>query len=164
MPRRHHTITFVPARVTLNGFESAFPLKDYMAGAPAGTKALVRPDHDAPWVLGRLIRLFGTPQVPEEDRVEKSFFVASFLAVLHEHDNVAVPFECSDYYGRSTLTFSSDDAPDHTMQRALADAFWDLLLAEPADLADYQDRMHHPGDGIWIRFGVEDGEPFMMDE
>lgn len=164
VPKRRNTITFVPARVTLHGYESACHLKDYLVDAPPVTKALVHPGKDAPWVLGRLIRHFGTQQVPEEDRIEKSFFFASFLAVLHEKDHLAVPFECSDYYGRSALTFSSDDPPDHAVQQAIANAFWGLLLADPDDVADYQDRMHHPGEGVWIRFGVEDGEPFLMEE
>ena len=40
-------------------------------------------------------------------------------------------------------------------------AFWDLLLAAPCDLIDYQDRMFHLGAGFWLVFGVRSGEPFV---
>ena len=55
------------------------------------------------------MRLFGTQQIPEEERGEKACFYAAFLAVIHNNDNLAVSFECSDYYGKSALTFSTDD-------------------------------------------------------
>jgi hypothetical protein len=35
------------------------------------------------------MRLFGTPQTPEEDRCEKTCFYASFLAVLHKCGNLS---------------------------------------------------------------------------
>lgn len=165
-PQRHNDVTFVPARITLNGtwFQSAFELMARMAEMPPGTQAIVPPGDDAPWVLGRLMRLFGTEPVSEEDRPEKSCFFASFLAVLHKKGNLAVPFECSDYYGRSGLTFSTDDPPDHDIQETIANGFWDLLLMDPTDVADYEDRMNHSGAGVWIRFGVENGEPFMNED
>jgi hypothetical protein len=31
-------------------------------------------------------------------------------------------------------------------------------------LEDYEDKMYHCGAGVWVRFGVEDGEPFMTEE
>jgi hypothetical protein len=163
--RRHNNVTFVPARITLNGdwFESAFDLADWMKDAPTGAAAIVRPGDDAPWVLGRLMRLFATQPGPEDERPEKSCFFASFLAVLHGNGNLAVPFECSDYYGKSALTFSTDDPPAPEIQEHIARAFWDLLLSEPTDVADYENKMYHSGAGVWIRFGIEDGEPFMIE-
>lgn len=165
-PRRTDDITFVPARVSLSGtwFQSAFYLKDCMGDVPASTKAVVHPGDDAPWVFGRLMRLFATQQIPEEERDEKSCFFASFVAVLHNNANLAVPFECSDYYGRSALTFSTDDPPSEEVQKAIAERFWGLLLADPTGVADYEDRMYHSGAGVWIRFGIEDGKPFMVED
>lgn len=165
-PQRHNEITFVPARVTLNGtwFQSVFDLAETVTDLSPDTKAIVHPGDDAPWVLGRLMRLFGTQRIPEEDRAEKSCFSASFLAVLHGRDNLALPFECSDYYGKSTLTFSTDDPPDKDTQETIAKTFWGLLLTDPSELEDYEDRMYHSGAGVWIRFGIENGEPFMIEE
>jgi hypothetical protein len=83
---------------------------------------------------------------------------------LHELGNLTVPFECSDYYGESGLTFSSVKAPDEAIQRAIAEAFWGLLLSAPTDLSDYEDRLYHSGAGVWLLFGVESGEPFMREK
>ncbi len=164
-PQRHNDITFIPARIALSGtwFQSAFDLKDCVSDFPAGTKAIVHPGDDAPWVLGRLMRLFATQQIPEEDRGEKTCFYSSFLAVLHNNGNLAVPFECSDYYGRTALTFSTDDSPDEEVRKAIANSFWALLLADPTNVEDYKDKMYHSGAGVWISFGIENGEPFMTE-
>ncbi|WP_425618630.1 hypothetical protein NA78x_002339 [Anatilimnocola sp. NA78] len=159
-------IAFVPARVTLHGssFSSVFPLNEFTAGVSPATKALIRPGEDAPWVLGRLIRLFLTERIPEDQRSEKSCFFACFVAVMHQRGNLAIPFEVSDYYGRTSLMFSSEDAPSQELQAEIATAFWSLLMSEPAELEDYEDRMDHVGAGVWIRFGVENGEPFMFED
>src|SRR5690606_12521782 len=108
--------------------------------------------------------IFAAQQVPEAERGEKSCFYASFLAILHENDNLAVPFECSDYYARSALTFSTLDPPDEEIQKTIADAFWGLLLADPTDVADCQNKLYHSGAGVWIKFGIEHGEPFMRED
>lgn len=159
-------VTFIPARITLLGtsFDWVFALKDRMDEAPAEVRMQVRPGEDAPWVLGRLIRLFDTEVVPADERTEKSCLYASFLAVLHDRDYLAVPFECTDYYGESALTFSSDDEPPDDLQEAIALKFWELLLGDPADVADYEDKMLHSGEGGWVRFGVANGEPFMVED
>jgi len=165
-PQRYREIIFVPARVELTGtwFQFAFNLSETMTDLSPEARAIVPPVYDAPWVMGRLMRLFGTQQIPEEDRGEKACFYASFLAVLPERDNLAIPFECSDHYAKTALTFSTDDPPEKELQEAIAKNFWGLLLAEPTDVEDYEDRMYHSGAGIWIRFGIEDGEPFMIEE
>lgn len=164
--RRFNDISFVPALVTLNGmwFQSSSDLKDCMTDVPAIVTAIVHPGMDAPWVQGRLIRLFQLQPVPEDERTEKTCLYASFLAVLHHCETVAIPFECSDYYGKTGLTFSTDDAPDKEMQVIIANAFWKMLLSDPTDIADFEGMMCHSGTGIWTRFGVEDGEPFMHED
>ena len=58
--------------------------------------------------------------------------------------------------------FSSEDAPSAEIQDFIAERFWTFLLSEPSDLVDYEARMFHSGACIWIRYGVESGEPFMM--
>lgn len=165
-PIRFNDITFIPAVVTLNGmgFDSVYELADCVAGVPAATLTIVRPGNDAPWVLGRLMRLFHVQPIPVDDRGEKTCHCESFLAVLHQFGNMGIPFECSDYYGKTGLTFSSEDPPDDAVQVLIADAFWKLLLSDPADLTDYESTMYHSGAGVTIRFGVEDGEPFMQEE
>lgn len=163
---RFNDMTFIPAVVTLNGcgFSSVFELRDCVAGVPAATLSLVRPGTDAPWVLGRLMRLFCIQPVPQEERMEKTCLVESFLAVLPEQGNIAVPFECLDYYGRTGLTFSSEDPPDEATQALIADRFWKMLLAAPGEISDYESKMFHSGAGIMVRFGVAGGEPFWEED
>jgi hypothetical protein len=162
-PTTHSEITFVPARVKLHGtmFQSVFPLKDSLADVPPATIAAIRPGEDAPWVLGRLIHLFGTELVSDENRGDKSCFYAEFLAVYLADENLAIPFSCDDYYGKTAITFSSDDPPPENTQQQIVSAFWGLLLSAPTDIADHNGRMFHSGGGDWIDFGVSHGEPFM---
>ena len=123
--------------------------------------ALIHPGEDAPWACGRVQRVFSLPQVPEEDRAEKSCMGFSFLAAVPEGEQlVGIPFECTDYYGKSVLIFSGD-APLQSLIDHVASAFWQVLLKAPDDLPEYTDHFFHTGAGVEVRFGVRDGEPFM---
>ena len=75
-------------------------------------------------------------------------------------DHVCVPFDCSDHYGRTSLIFSSDDAPPLELRGEIANAFYGLMLDEPDALADYDNRLYHSGGGFSIDFGVSQGEPY----
>ncbi len=55
----------------------------------------------------------------------------------------------------------SGDAPPQPLIDRITNAFWQLLLAEPQELAEYLDHYYHSGAGIEVRFGVRYGEPFM---
>ena len=130
---------------------------------PAAARALARPGEDAVWVRGRAQRLFFIPNTTEHERPEKSCFGGSFVALLSDDGGAyyCVPFECSDYYGRAGLKFSSEDAPPESLQRRIAAAFWGLLLLDSTDLEDYQDTLYHSGAGVTLMFGVKDGDPFL---
>lgn len=80
--------------------------------------------------------------------------------LLHDKSNVAVPFDCSDHYGRTSLLFSSDDEPPSELRAEIADAFYGLMLHEPESVADYENRLFHSGAGFWIDFGISHGEPY----
>lgn len=160
---RGDRITLLPARITLLGtsIASVHSLSDYLGSASAEERGIIDPDSNAPWVLGRLMYLFGTEVIPEEDRGEKSCLYASFVAVFHELQNLTVPFACSDYYASTSLQFSSEDPPSDAIQSAIADHFWSLLLASPQEVCDYQARIYHSGAGEWFDFGVSHGQPFI---
>lgn len=162
-PVSHDGVTFVPAHVKLNGtsFSPLFPFIDWCKSNEHPMPAIVHGDENAPWVLGRLMALFNAENTPEDERGEKSCLHASFLAVLNNQDNVAIPFECSDYYGRTSLYFSSEDSPSDEHQAIIANAYYRLLLDEPTNLVDYENRMYHSMSGEWIEFGVIHGEPYM---
>src|SRR5262245_21144363 len=119
---RHDDIAIVPARVRLTGsmLTNGPRLEEYLAAlkVPAGVKALIHPGEDAPWVCGRVQRVFSLPQTPEEERTEKSCMNFSFLAALQEAGQlVGIPFECTDHYGRSLLIFSGAAPPRPLIDR-----------------------------------------------
>ena len=160
-------ITFAPARVELHGYDhnSASDLQHYLeqAEVSAEIKALVRPGDDAPWVRGRAQRLFFVPNTTEEDRPEKTCFCAAFIALIRDSGDkyFGVPFECMDYYCKTTLYFSEENGPPISLQQRIAAAFWGLLLSDPTDVDDYRDSFFHSGAGVMIDFGIDDGEPFI---
>jgi hypothetical protein len=162
---RFDDINIVPANVCLTGtmLTNGPHFDEFLAAnkvAPE-VKALVHPGEDAPWVCGRIQRVFSLPQVPEEDRCEKSCMVFGFLAALTEQRQlIGIPFECTDYYGRTLLMFSGDAPPQQVMNR-IANSFWNILLEKPSDLPEYTDHFFHTGAGVEVHFGVRDGEPFM---
>ncbi len=94
-----------------------------------------------------------------------SFFCAAFIAILPGDNGglFGVPLECSDYYARSGLIFSSDNAPPEAVKDQIAEAFWVLLLLDPDDVADYRATMYHYGIGMMIEFGIESGQPFILE-
>lgn len=165
-PRRFDDATFIPARVRLSGscFSFSHPLHEYANLILPGMDNIVHPGNDAPWVLGRLMSLFHAAPSSPEFRPEKSCFRESFVAVLHSYDNLTVPFVCTDYYCKSSLIFSADDQPDPSIQELIAIRFWSLLFSDAPDVVDYESRMFHSGACIWIRFGIDDGEPFIRRE
>jgi hypothetical protein len=157
-PATHDGFTFVPAAVELdgNGFSTDFYLRDSAGGLPPAV--LARPierQYDAAWVRARLPRVFGF--TPELSKLEKSLLDVGFIAVA-AGSSVGLPFICADYYGRTGLMFSSH-GPDQDTQAKIAGAFWSLLLQTPDDVADFEAIVYHPGAGIWMHFGCEDGEP-----
>lgn len=162
-PISHGAITFVPARVELEGtsFSPVFDLFDWCKSNGKSVPGVLHHGENAPWVLGRLMALFCTENTPQDDRCEKSCLETSFLAVLNNYDKVAIPFQCSDHYGRTSLFFSSQDQPSEKLQLLIASSFYEMLLSEPHNLVDYENRMYHDGAGGWLSFGIYRGEPYM---
>ena len=156
--------TFVPADVDFNGHESGPKLIDAMSNVDASVRAIVRHREDAPWVSGRIQKLFHQRQVPENERGEKCCMIYPFLAmIVTDGKATGIPFLCTDHYGESKLYFGDDPLQSAETMRAIGLAFWSLLLRDAGDLVDYVDRMEHLGAGVTIEFGVDDGEPFMRE-
>jgi len=157
-PATHGDFTFVPATVELegNGFSTDFHLRDVAGERPPAILARpIKHQYDAAWVRGRLPHVFGF--TPELSEVEKSLLDVGFVAIA-AGGLVGFPFICTDYYGRTGLMFSPV-GPDQDTQAKIAAAFWSLLLQSPDDLADFEATVYHPGAGVWMHFGCEDGEP-----
>lgn len=156
-PATHGDFTFVPAAVELdgNGFSTDFHLRDVAGERPPAILARpIEQQYDAAWVRARLPCVFGfTPQLSE---VEKSLLDVGFVAVA-VGTSIGIPFICTDYYGRTGLMFSPD-GPDQGTRAKIASAFWSVLLQLPDDLIDFDATVYHPGAGVWMHFGCEDGE------
>jgi len=148
-------VTFVPARIQLNGtmLSSGHDFEEH----PRIPRGCIPKLADAAFVRARIPCVFGyTPTYDEEQ--EKSLLSDGFVAVLPD-GKTAIPFECTDYYGRSSLMFSSD-GPEESVQIQIADAFWEIISSEPNALDDFEQNVFHPGAGIWMQFGCKNGEVY----
>jgi hypothetical protein len=129
-------------------------------------KALVGQDCDAPWVRGRVEKLFFAEPIFEADRSEKTSLHAAFIAVVPvDGQMLGVPFECTDYYFKSSVRFSSGpDEPPRELREQIAVTFWRLLLEDPWDVKDYTDRMTHGGAGVTYKYGIKRGSVFVQED
>jgi hypothetical protein len=158
VPVRHGDFTFMPADVALEGtsFSLDYPLEDHNGVKPFELRHAISEAIDAAWVRARIPSLFGN--TPETSEAEKSLLYAGFVAV--DVDCAAgYPFVCTDHYGRSALMFS-DDGPEEPVKRSIARAFWSVLLQEPVELTDFEERIYHPGASIWLTYGCESGRVY----
>jgi hypothetical protein len=157
-PATHAGFTFTPAKVELSGksFTIGLDLADSIAGRPPAILARpLKENYDAAWVRARLPRVFDF--TPEPSDMEKSLLDVGFVAVA-ARSSVGTPFVCTDYYGRTGLTFSPD-GPDADAKAEIAATFWSLLLSDPDNLEDFVATLLHPGAGVWMHFGCEHGVP-----
>jgi hypothetical protein len=159
---------FVVAAIELEGtfFEMSFPFADTVDRLSVDDRLADLFDEklDAIWVRARLKSIFGVDSAPETVRIEKSLSSYSFVAVRDngQEDAVAVPFECSDYYGKTGLYFSPHEL-DADLKASVAGAFWQLVGGE-ARLADFEDRAFHSGASVWMSYGCKGGDAFYNEE
>jgi hypothetical protein len=156
---RHGGFAFSPADVSLNGrsFSISMYLIEFAPRPPPPVLRLALPNSfDAAWVYARLPLIFGLEPSPSEG--EKSLLWQGFVAIP-EGERVGYAFVCNDYYGRTGLVFS-DEGPEEPIRRAIAAAFWDVMLQSPDEVQDFEQRVYHPGAGVWLMFGCSAGEPF----
>lgn len=161
-PARHGGFTIVPANVELEGiaFHPSFALDELPADdLPPVLREAIEHHFDVAWVRARLPAVFGCAPDPSER--EKTLLLQGFVAVRDGADE-ALAFECSDHYGRTSLTFSEAEG-DEQLKADVADAFWSVLLAEPDALADFSARCYHVGAGVWLNYGCADGEPYCLE-
>jgi hypothetical protein len=159
LPADFNGFRFVPAVVRLigNGFAHDYRLADHVgAHAPGVLWVPLHGQFEAAWVRARIPRVFGFD--PEPAEVEKALLDLGFVAIP-EGTDAGYPFWCSDHYGRVALLFSPE-GPDRWLQARIAAAFWDLLLEEPEDLADFEEDVAWPCDATTRRFGCQDGDVF----
>lgn len=148
----------MPADVALEGtsFSLGYRLEDHENNKPAELQHAIEEDIDAAWVRARIPSVFG--YTPDAAEVEKALLYCGFVAVNAER-TVGYPFVCTDHYGRSALMFS-DDGPDEPVKRSIAQAFWGVLLENPEQLTDFEERVYHPGASVWLSYGCERGRVY----
>jgi hypothetical protein len=147
----------VPADVEIDDeSSSSFPLSELPRDRiPPVLRRPVADKFEVAWIWARLPFAFGF--TPEPSEGEKTLLWQGFVAVPEGADT-GVPFLCSDYYGKTSLTFSRLESDDVKVR--VADAFWGVLLSEPNELQDFSARVLHLGAPITLEFGCENGEPF----
>lgn len=161
-PAKHGGFTIMPAEVELDGvmFEPSFRLNELPADCvPPVLRVPIERQFDVAWVRARLPVVFGC--APEPSEREKTFLLQGFVAVPDGADE-GIAFQCSDYYGKTSLTFSQTEDDEHLKDR-VADAFWGVLLSDADALADFNGRSYHVGAGVWLNYGCEDGEPYCFE-
>jgi hypothetical protein len=158
---KHGGFTIVPADVELEGrmFSSSFKLRELPGyRIPPVLRVPIAEQFDVAWVRARLPTAFGCTPQPSE--AEKTFLSQGFVAVSDGVEGVA--FECSDYYGKTSFTFSPAESDD-ALKSGVADAFWSILLSEPDELVDFSGRFDHVGAGVTIEYGCRIGEPYCVE-
>lgn len=159
LPANHAGFTFMAALVEIDGrrFSLDYRLEDHLGThAPLVLRHAVDHHCDAAWVRARIPHVFGfTPGLAE---VEKALLDVGFVAVSEDYQT-GYPFVCTDHYGRSGLGFS-DEGPEESVKRAIAGAFWGLLIRDPEDLVDFEQKVYHPGAGLWLNYGCESGRVY----
>jgi hypothetical protein len=160
--RKSTDFQFIQATVKLNGwsFSLEYPLTDFLPKKiPSSLRAALKDDVDANWVWARISREFETDL--SVSQTEKSLLHQGFLALTNDLQT-AYPFVCSDYYGKTKLMFSKE-GPETALKEKIAADFWGLLLQRPNDLTSFNQKVFHPGVGIWMNFGCKGGIPHFFE-
>jgi hypothetical protein len=154
--------TIVPADVELDGmmFRPSSGLSELPSEKiPPVLRIPIMNRYDVAWVRARLPIAFGC--TPETSEIEKTFLSQGFVAVPDGADE-GIAFECADYYGKTSLTFSEEES-DEDLKRRVSYAFWSILLSEPDALTDFSGRFDHTGAGITLEYGCEEGGPYCVE-
>jgi hypothetical protein len=147
--------TFVPAKVPLSG--TMFSREHNFEEHSKFPRAHIPEFADAAFVRARIPCIFGYTPVYDEEH-EKALLSDGFVAVLPD-SNTAIPFECSDYYGRTGLVFS-ENGPDEGIRRQIADAFWVIVASDSDNLDDFEQTVFHPGACVWMHYRCKNGEVY----
>ena len=150
--------SFTAARVELSHDSDtvSVPFESVLATVrPEVFAALPEPGTDAIWARASIEALFGVRSLTPDERQEKSLMAFGFCA---SREGEAIPFEASDYYGKSALAFS--DAVGAAMIESIGTAFWQLV-ATNHKLVTYRDRTLHLGALVWMEYGCNNGRVFL---
>src|SRR5262245_29634338 len=159
-PATHAGFVFQPVRLKLDvaGAGADFSLHDFAGNPPPPVLRLAfEKQYDAAWVRARIPRVFGYAPVFVEEE-ENALLDVDFVATPSGQAE-PIPFVCGDHHGRACLLFKTDSEDPAARQR-IAAAFWSLLLANPDDLADFEQMVYHEPSEMWLKLGCLHGKLF----
>jgi hypothetical protein len=148
---------FVNATVSLSGnsWSVECELRDFPDLPGIQTiERLVRDGIDAIWIIGRIKAVFGS--WIELNDGEKSILNEGFAAYC-KSEGICVPFVLHDHYLRTSFMFGAT-LEDQSLKRAIAQAFYHLLLQPPCELVDFEFSKNHIGAGITMVGGIVKGQ------
>jgi hypothetical protein len=144
---------FVPAALwTPDGWSHGVPAERLEVYSTAYLPTGVQPDGDnwldfynALWVRARLPVALGFAPPTCRHSIRRQFLDAGLLAVsVGEGAPEVTPFVCTDRELQAELRFGRACSADR--RRAVAAAFWGLLVSAPTALANYRDRFMYCAD------------------
>ena len=113
---------------------------------------------ESAWVRGRIAAGLGFA-APLVSQFEDDYVQVDLPFIACARGQVPVPFLCSDAYDPSLCFRVGEDA---ALKQRLAMAFWDMLLAEPAEIAPYEHLWLDDVGGAYMRDGVAHGRYFEL--
>jgi len=124
-------------------------------------KPLLKAKHEAVWVLGRLMSLYGIEPADESERGDESMMECGLHAWQDgESADAAHPFFATDDRGRAMFSFGKDTPKK--LSKKIAQAFAQLLLSDGDEVEDYSQTIG--GDSSeGLRFGIRSAAPFCVD-
>jgi hypothetical protein len=161
---------FCLADIALDGRSSTSPLADVALRLNEHSPLAER--HNAPWVRGRVQRVFGFTDQPNdlgiESRVDDSMFTdrlmlnVSFAAqTLDRGTTIYIPFICTEEFSESCLIHGTlperNSDKYHGLVSSMTHSFVSLLMAD-SSLDDYDD--YGVVFGSRFSFGVRNGIPY----
>ncbi len=147
---------FIPASVRIE--ETTGSWEHHFRDHPNFKNANTIPYYDVAFIRARIPCIFGyTPQPAE---CEKMFLCDGFLAVIEEIE--CIPFNCSDYYGRTGLEFSRLAADE--LKSGIASRLWSLFLADCDDVDDFEFTVDEYGFHPHVTLGCRNGEVYAQED
>jgi hypothetical protein len=155
-PAEYDGMKFVPAAVRIE--ESTRSTEQHFRDHPEFKRANTIPYYDVAFIRARIPRVFGYTPQPAEG--EKTFLYEGFLAV--NRDAECIPFNCTDFNGRTGLEFGKL-VPDD-VKGGIASRLWALFLADSDDVEDFEFRVEQYGFHPLVTLGCRNGEVYAEED
>jgi hypothetical protein len=144
--------------------DHSYGLASFMGVNPKSAptlKPLLKAKHEAVWVLGRLMSLYGIEPADEHERGDEAMMECSLYACPDgEASDAGFPFFVSDVRGRTNISFGKNTPKK--ISKKIAQAFAQLLLTDGDDIEDFSQTLGGDSPSA-LRFGIRSAAPFCVD-